>query len=138
MNSICFGVPMSTFNKVIIMGNLTRDLEVRVTPSGATVAETCLAMNRKSKVGGEMKDETTFIDVTFWNKSAEIAERFLSKGKPALVEGRLQQDTWQDKETGQNRSKIKVVADRLTLVGGKDGDGERAPAGAGAESEAFF
>lgn len=112
---------MASYNRVIVMGNLTRDPEVRQLPSGMTVAEIGLAVNDRYKnAKGEMVDEATFVDVTLWGRTAEIAGEYLSKGSPALIEGRLKLDTWES--DGQKRSKLKVVADKLQLLGSK-GDG---------------
>lgn len=108
---------MASFNKVIIMGNLTRDPEVRTIPSGMTVCEITLAVNEKYKD----KEHVSFVDVTVWGKQAETLARWKKKGEPLLVEGKLRQETWTDKQTGQKRSKMKVVCDRFTFVGGGKG-----------------
>ena len=102
---------MASFNKVILVGNLTRDPEVRYTSGGTAVTDVGLAVNRvwTDRSSNERKEETTFIDVTLWGRTAEIAGEYLSKGRPCLIEGRLQLDQWEDKETGQKRSKLKVV-----------------------------
>ena len=115
----------SSFNKVILMGNLTRDPEVRYTSGGTAVADLSLAINHSytDKRSNERKDETTFVDVTVWGRTAEIAGEYLAKGRSVLIEGRLQQDKWEDKETGQKRSKLKVVADSMQMVGGREGGG---------------
>lgn len=112
---------MASFNKVILVGNLTRDPEVRYTPSGTAVCDISLAVNSTwtDKRTNERKEEVTFIDVTLWGRTAEIAGEYLTKGRPVLIEGRLQQDRWDDKETGQKRSKLKVVADDMRLLGGR-------------------
>src|SRR2546422_10909052 len=103
---------MANFNKVLLMGNLTRDPEVRYTPKGTAVAAIGLAVNRVWTTDtGEKKEEVTFVDVDLWSRNAEIAGQYLHKGSPLFVEGRLQLDTWDDKQTGQKRSKIKVVAE---------------------------
>lgn len=125
---------MASFNKVILMGNLTRDPEVRYTPGGSAVADIGLAVNRTwyDKNANEKKEDVTFVTVTLWGRTAEIAGEYLSKGRPVLIEGRLQMDTWQDKETGQNRSKLKVVGENMTMLGsggGAGGGGDRAPQG---------
>ena len=93
---------MASFNKVILMGNLTRDPQVRYTPRGSAVAEIGLAVNRTwfDKQSNSRKEEVTFIDVTLWGRDAEVAGEYLSKGRPVLIEGRLQLDSWDDKETG--------------------------------------
>jgi len=117
---------MASFNKVILMGNVTRDPEVRYTPGGTAVTDVGLAVNRfwMDKQSNERKEETTFVDVTLWGRTAEIAGEYLSKGRPCLIEGRLQLDQWEDKETGQKRSRLKVVGDSLQLLGGRgDSDG---------------
>jgi len=120
---------MASFNKVILMGNLTRDPEVRYTTGGTAVCDITLAINHNytDKRSNERREEVSFIDITLWGRTAEIAGEYLAKGRPVLVEGRLQQDKWDDKETGQKRSKLKVVADGMQLLGGR-GD---APGGGG-------
>lgn len=112
---------MASYNKVILLGNLTRDPEVRYTPGGSAVCDITLAVNHQwtDKRSNERKEEVSFIDVTLWGRTAEIAGEYLGKGRPVLIEGRLQQDKWDDKETGQKRSKLKVVADAMQLLGGK-------------------
>lgn len=114
---------MASFNRVIIMGNLTRDPQVRYTPGGTAVCDIGLAVNRSwfDKQANQRKEETTFVDVTLWGRTAEVAGEYLSKGRAVLIEGRLQMDTWDDRETGQKRSKLKVVAEQMTMVGGRDG-----------------
>lgn len=117
---------MASFNKVILVGNLTRDPEVRYIPSGKAVCDIGLAVNRTwfDKASNSRKEDVTFVDVTLWDRTAEIAGEYLSKGKQVLIEGRLQMDTWQDKETGKNRSKLKVIGDQMTMLGSKaDGGG---------------
>jgi single-strand DNA-binding protein len=125
---------MASFNRVILMGNLTRDPQVKYIPSGTAVAELGLAVNRTwyDKNTNQKKEDVTFVDVTLWGRTAEIAGEYLSKGRAVLIEGRLQMDTWQDKETGQNRSKLKVVAENMTMVGGRnDGGGSGGGGGGG-------
>ncbi len=129
---------MASFNKVILLGNLTRDPQVRYTPSGTAVAEIGLAVNRYwfDKQSNSRREETTFVDVTLWGRDAEVAGEYLSKGRPVLIEGRLQLDTWDDKQTGQKRSKLRVVAERMQMLGSRGdggGGGGRAPAPAHAE-----
>ncbi len=128
---------MASFNKVILLGNLTRDPQVRYTPSGTAVAEIAMAVNRYwfDKQTNSRREETTFVDVTLWGREAEVAGEYLAKGRPVLIEGRLQLDTWDDKQTGQKRSKLRVVAERMQLLGGRGdgggaGGGGRAPAAA--------
>ncbi len=116
---------MASFNRVILMGNLTRDPQVRYIPSGTAVAELGLAINRTwfDKNSNQKKEDVTFVDVTLWGRQAEIAGEYLAKGRSVLIEGRLQLDTWQDKESGQNRSKLKVVCENMTMVGGRNEGG---------------
>jgi len=112
---------MANLNKVMLMGNLTRDPEVRYTPKGTAVAELGLAINRVYTAdNNEKREETTFVDVTLWGRTAEIAGEYLKKGRPVFIEGRLQLDTWDDKQTGQKRSKLKVVGEAMQLMGARD------------------
>ncbi|MBA2623974.1 MAG: single-stranded DNA-binding protein [Chthoniobacterales bacterium] len=114
----------SSFNRVILLGNLTRDPEVRYTPKGSAVAEIGLALNRiYTPEGGEKREEVTFVDVTLWGRTAEIAGEYLKKGRPVLIEGRLQLDTWDDKQSGQKRSKLRVVGESMQLIGSRPGAG---------------
>lgn len=111
---------MASFNKVILMGNMTRDPEVRYTPGGTAVSEIGLAVNdRRKDAKGEWVDETTFVDVTLWGRQAEIAGEYLTKGAPILVEGRLKLDSWE--KDGQKRSKLRVVCENMRMLGGKGG-----------------
>ena len=112
---------MSSFNKVILLGNLTRDPQVRYTPGGTAVAELGLAVNRTwfDQKTNSRREETTFVDVTLWGRQAEVAGEYLAKGRQVLIEGRLQLDTWEDKESGQKRSKLKVVSENMKMVGGR-------------------
>jgi single-strand DNA-binding protein len=111
---------MANLNRVFLIGNLTRDPEVRYTPKGTAVAEIGLAVNRVySGEDGEKKEETTFVDVTLWARQAEIANEYLKKGNPIFIEGRLQLDTWDDKQTGQKRSKLRVVGESLQMLAGR-------------------
>lgn len=104
------------------MGNVTRDIELRYTPKGTAVADITLASNRvRTGDNGERIEEATFVDITLWGRTAEVAHQYSGKGQPLFVEGRLQQDKWVDKETGQNRSKLKVVADNIQLMGSAAG-----------------
>jgi single-strand DNA-binding protein len=120
----------SSFNKVILLGNLTRDPELRYTPKGTAIAELGLAVNRTVPEGEGKREEVTFVDVTLWGRTAEIAGEYLKKGSPAFIEGRLQLDTWEDKTSGQKRSKLKVVGESLQLLGGSDRSGSGADRGA--------
>lgn len=119
---------MANLNRVLLIGNLTRDPEVRYTPKGTAVTEIGLAVNRiYSGEDGEKKEETTFVDVTLWARQAEIAGQYLKKGRPVFIEGRLQLDTWDDKQTGQKRSRLRVVAENLQLLGSRqEGEGSSA------------
>ncbi len=115
---------MANFNKVMLMGNLTRDPEIRYTPKGTAVAEIGLAINRYfSGENGEKREETTFVDVTLWGRTAEIAGEYLKKGRPVFIEGRLQLDSWEDKTSGQKRSKLKVIGEGMQLMGSRPGGG---------------
>lgn len=113
---------MASFNRVILLGNLTRDVEVRYLQSGTAVADVGMAVNdRRKGQNGEWIDETTFVDVTLWGRTAEVAGEYLSKGSPLLVEGRLKYDTWE--KDGQKRSKLSVVCERMQMVGSKGSGG---------------
>ncbi|MBT6484434.1 MAG: single-stranded DNA-binding protein, partial [Planctomycetaceae bacterium] len=116
---------MASFNKVIIMGNLTRDPQVRYTPNQTAVTDLGLAVNRTwyDKGSQQKREEVTFVDVTLWGRQAEVAGEYLSKGRSVLIEGRLHLDSWDDKETGQKRSKLKVVCENMTMVGGRNEQG---------------
>ena len=119
---------MASYNKVILVGNLTRDPEVRYIPSGTAVADIGLAVNRTwfDKQTNTRKEETTFVDVTLWGRTAEIAGEYLSKGRQVLIEGRLQLDSWDDKDTGKRRTKLRVVGEQMTMLGSKgEGGGGR-------------
>ncbi len=113
---------MASFNRVILVGNITREIELRYTPSGTAVTELGLAVNdRRKNQAGEWIDETTFVDVTLWGRTAEIASEYLSKGSPCLIEGRLKLDTWET--DGQKRSKLRVVGERMQMLGSRPGGG---------------
>jgi single-strand DNA-binding protein len=123
---------MASLNKVMLIGNLTRDPEIKYTPKGTAIADIGLAVNRNyTTESGEKREEVTFIDVTLWGRVAEIVGEYCKKGRPLFVEGRLQLDTWDDKQTGQKRSKLKVVGDNIQLLGGREGGGGGAPGGGG-------
>src|SRR4029078_8922143 len=105
---------MSSFNKVILLGNLTRDPEVRYTPKGSAVCDLGIAVNSTYTLdNGEKREEVTYVDVPLWARLAEIAGEYLKKGRPVFVEGRLQLDTWDDKQSGQKRSKLKEVGEAI-------------------------
>jgi single-strand DNA-binding protein len=116
---------MANLNRVLLIGNLTRDPELRYTPKGTAVTDFGLAVSRiYSGEDGEKKEETTFVDVTLWARQAEIAGQYLKKGRPVFIEGRLQLDTWDDKQTGQKRSRLRVVGESLQLLGSRqEGEG---------------
>jgi len=116
---------MANLNKVLLLGNLTRDPELRYTPKGTAVTDIGLAVNRvRSNDQGERQEETTFVDVTLWGRQAELAQQYLSKGRGVFIEGRLQLDTWDDKQSGQKRSKLKVVGENMQfLPDGRGGSG---------------
>lgn len=110
---------MASFNKVILLGNLTRDPELRYTPKGMATARLGLAVNRKWKTdAGEEREEVTFVDIDAWGKQAELIAQYLKKGAPLFVEGRLKFDQWDDKQTGQKVSKLRVVLEGFQFVGG--------------------
>jgi single-strand DNA-binding protein len=128
---------MASFNRVILVGNLTRDPELRFIPSGMAVSDIGLAVNDRVKRGDQWVDEATFVDITLWGRTAEIANEYLSKGSPVLIEGRLKLDRWE--KDGQKHSKLKVVGERLQMLGSRDGSrgggGGRSSGGAGSGSE---
>jgi len=104
------------------MGRLTRDVELRYTPKGTAVADIAMAINRfRAGADGERSEETTYVDVTLWGRQAEIANQYLSKGREVFIEGRLQLDSWEDKTSGQKRSRLKVVGEQMQFVGGGGG-----------------
>ncbi len=110
---------MASFNKVILLGNLTRDPELRYTNSGTAVCEFGLAVNRRFGNNDSSRDEVCFVDIVVWDKQAESTGRILQKGAPALIEGRLQYDQWEDRDTHQKRSRLRVVAERVQFIGGR-------------------
>ena len=134
---------MSGYNRVILIGNLTRDPEVRYTPQGVAVCDLRLAVTTKrgsSRDGGERRDETLFIDATVWERNAENAQQYLAKGRPVLVEGRLIEDSWDDKSTGEKRSKVKITVDRMQFLprnDGAGGGGGDAPASSGSGRQSY-
>ena len=118
---------MASYNRVILVGNITRDIELKYTQGGTAVTDIGLAVNDRRKTAtGEWIDETTFVDVTLWGRTAEVASEYLGKGSPILIEGRLKLDTWET--DGQKRSKLRVVCDRMQMLsGGSGGGGNRPP-----------
>ena len=122
---------MASFNQVILIGNLTRDVELRHTPSNQTVANIGMAMTRQYQTkDGERREEVTFVDCEAWGRQAEVMAQYLSKGRPVMIQGRLKLDTWQDKEGG-NRSKLKVVVENFQFLGSREGGGTAGASGGG-------
>jgi single-strand DNA-binding protein len=116
---------MASFNKVILVGNLTRDPELRYTPKGTAIAKIGLAVNRVwTNEAGEKKEEVTFVDVDVFGRTAENVGQYMRKGRPILIEGRLRLDQWDDKQTGQKKSKLGVVAETVQFLGSAPGAGE--------------
>lgn len=113
---------MASFNRVILVGNVTRDIELRHISSGMAVCDVGMAINdRRKNASGEWVEETTFVDVTLWGRNAEVASEYLSKGSPVLIEGRLKLDTWE--KDGQKNSKLRVVGEKLQLLSSRGGGG---------------
>lgn len=128
---------MASFNKVILAGNLTRDPELRYTPKGTAVARITLAVNRSyAGEDGTRKEEVSFVDVDVWGKQAETLSKYMKKGRPLLVEGRLKQDTWEDKNTHQKQSKLKVVLESFSFIDSNRGDAGAPAAAPRAEAPA--
>lgn len=130
---------MASFNKVLLMGNLTRDPEVRSTPSGQTVTAFGIASNRTYTVGGpggEKREEVTFVDVDFWGRRGEVVAQYLKKGDPIFVEGRLTYRQWEDKE-GNKRNKLSVTAENFEFIGGRGGGGNRGGGNEGYSNEGY-
>ncbi len=126
---------MASFNKVILIGNLTRDPELRYTPKGVAIAKIGLAVNRKwrDQESGETKEEVTFLDVDAFGRQAETIAQYVKKGSPLMVEGRLRLDTWEDKQTQQKRSRLGVVLEGFQFLGGGSGGSDRPERPASAE-----
>lgn len=126
---------MANVNKVILIGNVTRDPEVKFTSKGSAVTDVGLAINRTYTLeSGEKREEATFVDVELWGRLAEIAGEYAKKGRPIYIEGRLRMDTWEDKASGQKRSRLKVVGENLQLLGGRP-DGAGRPSSSGGEHD---
>lgn len=126
---------MASFNKVILLGNLTRDPEIRYTPKGSAVCDLGIAVNRQYTLeNGERREEVTYVDVVLWARLAEIAAEYLKKGRPVFIEGRLQLDTWDDKQSGQKRSKLRVIGENMQMLGSRPG-GAGAPAADSGDEE---
>lgn len=126
---------MPNLNKVMLMGNLTRDAELKYTPKGTAVVDIGLAINRKWSQDGATREETTFVDITLFGRTAEVLAEYTTKGSPVMVEGRLQTDAWEDKETGKKRTKLKVIGDHIQLLGKRDGSGSAPRGSAPADDE---
>lgn len=123
---------MASLNKVMLIGNLTRDPDIRYTPKGQAVTDIGLAVNRVyTTENGEKREEVTFIDITLWGRTAEVVHQYCKKGRPLFVEGRLQLDSWDDKQTGQKRSKLKVIGEGIQLLGSREGAGGGGSEGGG-------
>ncbi len=116
---------MASYTRVVLLGNLTRDPELRYIPSGTAVADIGLAVNDRVKRDDQWVEEATFVDVTLWGRTAEIANEYLNKGSPVLIEGRLKLDTWE--KDGQKRSKLKVIGERMQMVGSRGGSSGGGP-----------
>ena len=114
---------MPSFNKVHLIGNLTRDVQLKYLPSQTAVAEFGMAINRTYTKDGEKREEVTFVDCTAFGKQAEVLNQYVGKGRPLFVEGRLKYDTWEDKQGGGKRSKLSVVVENFQFLGTRDGDG---------------
>jgi single-strand DNA-binding protein len=124
---------MASFNRVILVGNITRDIDLKYLQSGTAVTELGLAVNdRRKNQQGEWIDETTFVDITLWGRQAEIASEYLGKGSPVLIEGRLKLDTWET--DGQKRSKLRVVGEKMQMLSGRSGGGGGPQGGGGGSS----
>ncbi|HWA88263.1 MAG TPA: single-stranded DNA-binding protein [Opitutus sp.] len=130
---------MANFNKVYLIGNLTRDPELRVTPKGTAICQFGIAVNRQYKdESGALRDDTTFVDIEAWGKQGETISKYMTKGRPLFIEGRLKLDQWEDKNSGQKRSRMKVVLEGFQFLGGGQregggGGGGGAPGGAGGD-----
>lgn len=127
---------MASLNKVMLIGNVTRDPELKYTPKGSAVADLGLAVNRTyTNQNNEKVEETTFVDVELWGRLAEIAGEYAKKGRSIFIEGRLRIDSWEDKQSGQKRSRLKVVGEGLQLLGGGNRSGGAPGGGGDYESE---
>ncbi len=123
---------MASLNKVMLIGNLTRDPEVRYTPKGNAVCDMAIAVNRRYvNDAGERQEEVTYLDIVLWNKQAELAGQYLAKGRSVYVEGRLQMDSWEDKATGQKRTKIRIVCENMQFLDSKGSGGGGGGGGGG-------
>lgn len=130
---------MASLNKVMLIGNLTRDPEVRFTPKGTAVCDMAIAVNRRyvNEATGERQEEVTYLDIVLWGKQAELAGQYLAKGRSVYIEGRLQMDTWEDKTTGQKRSKIKIVCENMQFIDSKGAGGGGGNQYSGGDDEGY-
>ena len=112
---------MASYNRVVLVGNLTRDVELRFTPLGTAVTDISLAVNERVKRNDQWVEEVNFFDVTLWARTAEVAGEYLSKGSSILIEGRLKLDRWE--QEGQKRSKIKIIGEKMQMLGSRGGGG---------------
>ena len=127
---------MANLNRVLLIGNLTRDPELRVTPKGTSICQFGLAVNRTFKDGtGQSREETTFVDIEAWGRQGEVISKYCTKGRPLFVEGRLRFDQWEDKTSGQKRSRLTVVLENFQFIGGR-GEGEMENQALGSASNA--
>ena len=129
---------MASVNKVMLLGNLTRDPEIRYTPKGTAVTDLGMAINRiRTGDNGERIEEVTYVDVTLWGRTAELAGQYLAKGRSVFIEGRLQLDQWDDKNTGQKRNRLRVVGENMQFIGGQGqgGGGGNAQGGGGGQQQ---
>lgn len=110
------------YNKVILVGNLTRDIDLRYSQNGSAIAKTAIATSRKFTINGEKKEETCFVDITFFGRSGEVANQYLRKGSKILIEGRLQFEQWVDQQSGQKRSKHSVIVETMQMLDSKPSD----------------
>jgi single-strand DNA-binding protein len=108
------------FNKIILVGNLTRDIELRYSQNGSAISKTAIATSRKFTVNGEKKEETCFVDITFFSRSAEVANQYLRKGSKILIDGRLSFEQWVDQTNGQKRSKHSVIVETMQMLDSRD------------------
>lgn len=129
---------MATLNEVRLIGNLSRDPELRVTPSGSSVCQFAIAVNREFKdAGGQKREEVAFIDCEAWGKTGELVQQYLSKGSQCLVCGRLRQDSWEDKADGKKRSRLKVVLENVQFLGAPRGNGGQSSSPTPTEEHSF-
>lgn len=116
---------MASLNKVLLMGNLTRNPELRYTPNGVAVCQFGLAVNRRFLSAGQERSETCYVDILVWGRQGETVNQYMTKGSPIFLEGRLQMDQWEDKETGNKRSKLQIVAETVQFIGSRQGGADR-------------